>query len=107
MELTTLRIDRQAYRLAPEQDVDALKAQILDAAAGGARFVDLLVEGGGRVSVLVSPSVSAQFEHHDVVPVEPLPQDPDVWPFDHTLDYDLDAHYGGHEGDTGELRTVS
>ncbi|GAB2976274.1 hypothetical protein [Frigoribacterium salinisoli] len=79
---TLLTIDGHRYELSPEQDLDVLKAQLLDAANGGARFVELLVAGQGRctVSVLVTPRVSVQLERREVDVLEPTADEHDLWP---------------------------
>ena len=62
MKIQKLRIDGQAFVLRPDQDVDVLQTQILDAARRGAGFVRFKTVGRATVSVLITPLVAVRFE---------------------------------------------
>lgn len=91
---TLLTIDGHRYELAPDQDLDALKRQLVEAVSGTARFVDIALAGQNRttVSVLVTPRARARLEQRQADVLEVPSGDVDVWPADATLDYDLDLH---------------
>jgi hypothetical protein len=60
--VSQLRVDGQMFILDPQEDVTALKEQILDAIRGGAGFVRFATVGRGTVDVLVTPKVGVRFE---------------------------------------------
>lgn len=93
---TLLTIDGHRYELAADQDLDALKRQLVDAVTGAARFVDVALAGQGRatVSVLVTPRVQARFEQRQADELDVADVDVDLWPADVVLDDDLDLHDG-------------
>jgi hypothetical protein len=62
VKVTKLRIDGQFFYLDHEQDIPALKAEILDSVIKGPRFIDFTAIGHGAVSVLMMPSLGARFE---------------------------------------------
>ena len=62
MKITKLRIDGQVFYLAADLDLDALKEQILHAAAGRPDFVTFTPVGHGEVTVLVTASTPVRFE---------------------------------------------
>jgi hypothetical protein len=62
---TSIRIDGEPFLLAEGQDVEALKARIVDAVTGGARFVEFDGAGDVRVSVLVTPRSAVRLEAHE------------------------------------------
>jgi hypothetical protein len=57
---TELRIDGRIFRLRADQEVDALKGVILEAARGAVRFLDFAV-ARGTVSVLVTSRTTIEF----------------------------------------------
>lgn len=59
-----LRIDGQSFRIDPDQNTDALRADVLRASQR-TEYVHFLALGGGQVSVLVGARTSASFEVHD------------------------------------------
>lgn len=65
MRVTKLRIDGQFFYLDHEQNIPALKAEILESAIKGPRFIDFTAIGHGEVSVLMMPSLGARFEIQD------------------------------------------
>ena len=62
MKIIRLRIDGHLFYLDPEQDVDALKEQVLTAARGVAEFLVFTPIGHGEVSVLMAPTTPVRFE---------------------------------------------
>lgn len=62
MKITRLQIDGQVFYLDDAQDVDALEAEIVEAASARAAFVRFDTVGRGRVSVLVTPHLGVRFE---------------------------------------------
>ncbi|MDQ0744167.1 hypothetical protein QFZ62_001475 [Clavibacter sp. B3I6] len=65
MKITRLQIDSQTFYLDDAQDVDALQAEIVEAAARSASFVHFDTIGHGRVSVLVTQRLGVRFEIQD------------------------------------------
>jgi hypothetical protein len=62
VHITKLRIDGQFFLLEDDQDIAALKKEIVDAANGRARFIEFTSVGHGQVSVLMNPTFPARFE---------------------------------------------
>jgi hypothetical protein len=62
---TSIRVDGHLLHLAAGEDVDALKARIVEAVTGGARFVEFEGAGDVRVSVLVTPRSAVRLEVHE------------------------------------------
>ncbi|RWZ59506.1 hypothetical protein ELQ92_11745 [Labedella populi] len=58
----TCTIGSNSYILAQGHDMNELKAQMLDAVRSGGGFVDVVVFGNRRLSVLVSPGTNVIFE---------------------------------------------
>lgn len=65
MRVTKLRIDGQFFYLDDQQDIAALKAEILAAVTTGPRFIDFTAIGHGAVSALMMPTLGARFEIQD------------------------------------------
>ncbi|OUE23817.1 hypothetical protein BFL36_07155 [Clavibacter michiganensis] len=82
---TSIRIDGEAIQLAEGQDVEALKARIVDAVTGGARFVDFVGASQVGVSVLVTSRSSVRVEVHER---EDEPEDAE----EHASGADLDLY---------------
>ncbi|MDA3806255.1 hypothetical protein ACMT9U_09510 [Clavibacter sp. Sh2036] len=85
---TSIRIDGEPIQLAEDQDVEALKARIVDAVTGGARFVDFVGAGQVGVSVLVTSRSSVRVEVHER---EDEPEDPE----EQSTSADLDLYTYG------------
>ena len=62
MKIIRLRIDGHLFYLDPDQDVDALKDKVLEAARGVAEFLVFTPVGHGEVSVLMTPTTPVRFE---------------------------------------------
>ncbi|MFT2690348.1 hypothetical protein [Clavibacter zhangzhiyongii] len=62
---TSIRIDGEPFLLADGQDVEALKARIVEAVTGGARFVEFDGVGRVHVAVLVTPRSVVHLEVHE------------------------------------------
>jgi hypothetical protein len=62
VKIDKLRIDGQMFILEPQNDVAALKTQIVDAVRDGARFIDFTTVGHRQVSVLVTAHIPVRFE---------------------------------------------
>ncbi|WP_344200145.1 hypothetical protein [Pseudolysinimonas kribbensis] len=70
MQQTTVTLNGMAFRLAETQDIPALRQAIERAAQAGGRLVDLMLAGGIRVSLLVTPHLALLVEEH------PIPDEP-------------------------------
>ena len=58
----TCTVGSRSYLLAPNAEIEDLKARMLEAIRAGGAFVDVDVLGGRRVSVLVSPGFPVTVE---------------------------------------------
>jgi hypothetical protein len=65
MKIIKLRIDGQFFYLESDQNVPALKRELVAAVTTGARFVDFTAIGHGEISVLMTPVLGARFEVQD------------------------------------------
>jgi len=66
MQVTHLQIDGQSFYLEPHEDIEALKAHIIEAVTSEARFLEFRAAGYGSVSVLVTPRIGIRFEVREV-----------------------------------------
>lgn len=62
MKIQKVRVDGQTFVLRPDQDVAALKQQILEAARQGGGFVKFKTVGRATISVLITAQVGVRFE---------------------------------------------
>jgi hypothetical protein len=62
---TSLRIDGRIFHLRADQEIDALKGVILEAARGAVRFLDFAA-ARGTVSVLVTSRTTIEFVESEV-----------------------------------------
>ncbi|MDN3494930.1 hypothetical protein QL996_03240 [Planococcus sp. APC 4015] len=62
MKVHTVHVDGQEFALDPDQDIDALQREILEAAQAGAGFVKFDTIGRATVSVLITSRVGVRFE---------------------------------------------
>ena len=74
MMVNKMTVDGDAYFLAPEQDVDETKHQIVDAVQHGGGMVDVVVAGNGTVSLLVSQAARVTFEEIEAPDPQPVEQ---------------------------------
>jgi hypothetical protein len=65
MLINKLRIDSQMFYLEPDEDIEALKKQILETARGVADFIVFRPIGLGAVSVLMTPHTPVRFEEQE------------------------------------------
>jgi hypothetical protein len=77
MQHTSLRIDGRVFHLRADQEVDALKGVILEAARGAVRFLDFAV-ARGTVSVLVTSRSTIEFVESEVAAEDCLEQLPAI-----------------------------
>ena len=66
MQINKVRVDGQMFILQPEQDVDALQSEIVDAARAGGDFVSFNTGGRYSMSVLITAGVVVRFEVIDM-----------------------------------------
>jgi len=71
MKVTKIRIGGRMFILDPEQDLEALRRDIVAAAASGADFVQFSTAGNVRVSALVTPYLPVRISEIES-PVEQL-----------------------------------
>ena len=62
----TTTIGTRSYILAQGRDIEELQSRMVDAVHSGGAFVDFVVFGNRRISVLVSPGVAVIFEGAEV-----------------------------------------
>jgi hypothetical protein len=74
MQHTSLRIDGRVFHLRSNQEIEALKGVILEAAKGAVRFLDFAV-ARGTVSVLVTSRTTIEFVESEVA-TDDLPEQP-------------------------------
>jgi hypothetical protein len=86
MLINKVRFHGQTFLLAPDQDVDELKAAIVTAVREGSDFVDFSTVGHGTISLLVTSSLPVRFQVIDrteeqlqILEAEPPPFDEDAW----------------------------
>jgi hypothetical protein len=89
MLINKLRIDSQVFYLSPDEDVAALKQQILDAARGVADFVVFTPVGHGAVSVLMTPHTPVRFEEQERSEDELSQWENDPPQTDYATDYEM------------------
>jgi hypothetical protein len=91
MLINKLRIDSQVFYLSPDEDIAALKQQILDAARGVADFVVFTPVGHGLVSVLVTPHTPVRFEEQERSEDELHEWENDPPRTDYTTDFEMEV----------------
>jgi hypothetical protein len=62
MKIHKVRVDGQTFVLRPDQDVEQLQREILEAARSGAGFVKFKTVGRSTIRVLITPQVGVRFE---------------------------------------------
>jgi hypothetical protein len=92
MKITTVRIDGQMLVLRPGQDLNELKAKIIEAAKNGAGFVEMETVGRSTVSVMFTPHIGVRFETIEKVQaeVEEWEAHPPVIDFDYFGTYEAE-----------------
>ena len=92
MLINKLHIDSQTFYLEPDEDVDALKRQMLETARGIADFIVFRPIGLGKVSVLMTQNTPARFEEqeHTSDELQAWEEEPPL--ADYNLDFDA---FGG------------
>jgi hypothetical protein len=92
MLINKLRIDSQMFYLEPDEDVEALKKQILETARGVADFIEFRPIGLGKVSVLMTPNTPVRFEEQEHTHDELQEWEQEPPRTDYNLDFDA---FGG------------
>jgi hypothetical protein len=62
----TATVGTKSYVLAQGHSIDSLREEMIGAIRAGGAFVDFVVLGNRRISVLVSPGLPVVFEEADV-----------------------------------------
>ncbi|KQO84509.1 MULTISPECIES: hypothetical protein [unclassified Frigoribacterium] len=92
MLINKLRIDSQMFYLEPDEDIEALKKQILETARGVADFIVFTPIGLGKVSVLMTPHTPVRFEEQEHTSDELQEWEDETPRTDYDLDFDA---FGG------------
>lgn len=62
MKVNKVRVDGQMFILDPDQDVEQLQREILDAIRAGGKFVNFNTVGRATISVLITAGIAVRFE---------------------------------------------
>jgi hypothetical protein len=88
MLVNKLRIDSQMFYLEPDEDIEALKRQVLETARGAADFIVFRPIGLGTVSVLMTPHTPVRFEEQEHTQDELQEWEQEPPRTDYNLDFD-------------------